>query len=172
MATIFAAGGGPTPKGVSIPLAYLTPRQSPEFDAHYHDRPSGDGDPLPQELPAEGYTPAHTVSGEPHKGVYTAIPTAVDDLDHKKEPPSFQVPHAGTWRPFWLRRLVFGAFFSIFASLAALVALLYVFSQRSHGLFNADPSWTYTWRFGPIAGAFDSPSPLFPEGKPADQLFL
>ena len=148
------AGGG-------IPLAYLTPRGSPSPEGRYHDH-SSDGDTrvvyfddAAHELP--GNTKQYASTG-PYKGKYTPVAT-IDAHDPEPDPHSTRVPPDGPWSPWWLRRLVFAVFFSIFASLAAVVIVAYVLSQRNQGLFNAYPDWTYVWRFGPTARSSRARSP-------------
>ena len=142
------------PEGNSsyIPLSYLTPRDSLRPQSRYRDFDTPD-DGSHQ---SHGFHDIATQSAPivPIKGKYTAVATTITECEPDPNPPvPPEARQEGPWQPWWLRRLVFALFFSIFSSLAALVVLLYVFSQRNNGLFNADPAWTYIWRFGPTAGA-------------------
>ena len=160
------APGGPVPPardGTYIPLSYLTPRDTLNPQGRYRDLdPADDGyngyEPsqptpdFPDRAPQYSQYSQHPqhISPDLSKGKYTAVATTIE---HHNGSPSPHVPRdVGAWQPWWLRRLVFVVFFGIFASLAALVVLLYVLSQQNNGLADAVPGWTYVWRFGPTAG--------------------
>jgi hypothetical protein len=56
-----------------------------------------------------------------------------------------------TWSPFWLQQYVFITFCVIFLLCGTVLPILLVSSRRNSGLFDISPSYTYPWKFGPIA---------------------
>jgi len=59
-----------------------------------------------------------------------------------------------SWRPFWLRRRIFGIFIVIYLSFAAAISALTAYSSTHNGIVDqgANQSLEYIWKFGLTAG--------------------
>jgi hypothetical protein len=56
------------------------------------------------------------------------------------------------WTPFFLSKLAFVGFGFSFVALAAVLGVLYAYSERNQGLATTDESMHYLWTYGPTAG--------------------
>ncbi|KAF9895107.1 hypothetical protein FE257_000009 [Aspergillus nanangensis] len=62
-----------------------------------------------------------------------------------------QNPTRSLWTPFVLRRTSIGLFLVTFVACIITLAVLYVYSDRHHGLASTDESLHYLWTYGPTA---------------------
>lgn len=72
------------------------------------------------------------------------------EQDEPAEPPK--------WHPFWLRWAVLGTFCALFASVAAALVIIAIYSRLNDGLTDAHDDLAYVWKFGPTA--CEPPSPI------------